>query len=189
MLMFADPIKILNQFDLKENMIVADLGAGTGFYSIALAHLVPDGKVYAIEIQKDFLQTLKNKIKDAHLNNIDCLLGDIEVKEGTNLKDSILDAAVVSNVFFQVENQVSFIKEIKRILKKTGKVLVIDWSDTSEIGSTFKKIIPKQKMQENFEKEGRPDKWPALAKSTVKLNHAPLSRQEIFKLPSYAIIS
>ena len=59
--MFSDPIKNLNQLRIRENMIVADLGAGTGFYSIAAAQIVPNGKVYAIEIQKDFLNTIRNK--------------------------------------------------------------------------------------------------------------------------------
>ena len=62
--MFTDPIKNLKQFGIREDMVVADLGAGTGFYSIPLAFMVPHGKVYAIEIQKDFLTTIKNKIKE-----------------------------------------------------------------------------------------------------------------------------
>ena len=56
--MFSDPVKNLKQFGLREDMIVADLGAGTGFYSMAVAEMVPKGKVYAIEIQKDFLTTV-----------------------------------------------------------------------------------------------------------------------------------
>ncbi|KKP88146.1 MAG: type 11 methyltransferase [Candidatus Nomurabacteria bacterium GW2011_GWA2_35_80] len=59
--MFTDPVKNLKAFDLRENMIVADLGAGSGFYAIPAARMVPMGKVYAIEIQKDFLITIKNK--------------------------------------------------------------------------------------------------------------------------------
>ena len=71
--MFTDPVKNLKQFGLREDMVVADLGAGTGFYAISVAQMVPQGKVYAIEVQKDFLATIKNKAKEAHLNNI-CLL-------------------------------------------------------------------------------------------------------------------
>jgi FkbM family methyltransferase len=152
--MFTDPVKNLKQFGLAENMVVADLGAGTGFYTMALAQMVPQGKVYAIEIQKDFLKTLKNKIKDAHLNNVDCFVGDIEKIGGTLLKEGVVDAVVVSNVFFQLENQHNLVKEIKRILKMEGKVLVIDWSDASSIHSKLKKIISKEKMQEMFENEG-----------------------------------
>ena len=52
--MFADPIKNLKQLGLREDMIVADLGAGTGYYSIAASSLVPKGKVYAIEVIKEY---------------------------------------------------------------------------------------------------------------------------------------
>lgn len=97
--MFTDPIKNLKQFGLREDMIVADLGAGTGFYSIAVAEMVPHGKVYAIDIQKDFLTTIKNKIKEKNLCNIECFWGDIEKIEGTKIGNKIADAVIVSNVF------------------------------------------------------------------------------------------
>ena len=152
--MFTDPIKNLKQFGLWENMIVADLGAGTGFYSIAAAQMVPLGKVYAIEIQEDFLATIKNKIKEKNLNNIECFLGNVEKIGGTKLKDEIIDAVIASNILFQIENKDKFIEEIKRILKNRGKVLVIDWSDTSSIHSNLKKIVPKDKAREMFENKG-----------------------------------
>ena len=53
--MFTDPVKNLKAFGLREDSIVADLGAGTGYYSVAAGALVPRGKVYAVELQKDFL--------------------------------------------------------------------------------------------------------------------------------------
>ena len=153
--MFTDPVKNLKAFDLRENMIVADLGAGSGFYTIPVAKMVPLGKVYAIEIQKDFLTTINNKAKEAHLNNIECLLGDVEKIGGTKIKDKIIDAVIVSNVLFQVEDKNKFIEEIRRILKSGGKLLLIDWSDgLSSIGSSFDKIIPKNIAREMFEKKG-----------------------------------
>ena len=152
--MFTDPIKNLKQFGLREDMIVADLGAGTGFYSIVAAQMIPQGKVYAIEIQKDFLGTIKNKVKDARLNNVECFLGNVEKIGGTSLKDAVVDAVIVSNVFFQIENKDKFIEEIKRILKTDGRVLLIDWSDSSDIHSNLKKIISKDKAREMFENKG-----------------------------------
>ena len=154
MIMFTDPIKNLKQFGIREDMIVADLGAGTGFYSLALAHMVPHGKVYAIEIQKDFLTTIKNKIKEARLKNIECFLGNIEKIGGTKIKDEVIDATIVSNVLFQAENKEKFIEEAKRILKSNGKVLVIDWVDSSNLGINKKSVISKEKMRDMFEKKG-----------------------------------
>ncbi len=150
--MFSDPLKNLKAFGLKENNIVADLGAGTGFYSVAAGKMVPRGKVYAIEINKDFLATIKNKVKEANPNNVEIIWGNIEKIGGTKIGDGIVNAVIASNVFHQVENKNKFIGEIKRILKPKGKVLLIDWSTDSAI-TAFKMAIPKNKAREMFEKE------------------------------------
>ncbi len=152
--MFADPIKNLKQFGLRDDMIVADLGAGTGFYTMVAAEMVPRGKVYAIEVIKDYVITIKNKAKEAHLNNIECFWGDIEKVGGTKLKGGIVDAVIVSNILFQVEDRVGFVSEIKRILKPLGRVLVIDWADgLSSLGPKEEKIITKEKVVEIFSKK------------------------------------
>lgn len=153
--MFTNPVKNLKIFGLREDMIVADLGAGSGFYSIPIAKMVPRGKVYAIEIQKDFLITLRNKAKDNNLENIDCILGDIEKIGGTKLKNGIVDAVIVSNVFSQVVNKEKFIEEIKRILKENGKLLLIDWVDNSFVFKSYiNKNISKDKTIEMFKERG-----------------------------------
>ncbi len=150
--MFTDPLKNLKAFGLKEDDVVADLGAGTGFYAVAAGHMVKRGKVYAIEVQKDFLMTIKDKVKEAHLSNVEIIWGDISKIGGTKLRDGIIDAVIASNVLFQVEDKGQFILEIKRILKPKGKALVIDWSQSSVMGGAA--IVPKNKALEMFEKKG-----------------------------------
>jgi ubiquinone/menaquinone biosynthesis C-methylase UbiE len=154
--MFTDPIKNLKAFGFKGNDVVVDLGAGTGFYSVALGHMVPHGKVYAIEIVKDFLDTIRNKIKESRLTNVEVIWGDIEKLGGTKIGDDIADAVIVSNVLFQVEDKNQFLEEIKRILKTKGRVFVIDWVEASPLllGVSPKKALPKNKVREMFEKKG-----------------------------------
>jgi len=150
--MFTNPLKNLKAFGLREDNIVADLGAGTGYYSIAAGAMVLRGKVYAVELQKDFLDTIKSKILEARLNNVEIILGDVEKPGGTKLGDGVVDAVIASNILFQVEDKEKFIEEIKRILKPKGRVLLIDWSELSIMGGTA--IIPKDKAKEMFEKKG-----------------------------------
>lgn len=151
--MFSDPIKNLKAFGLGEDNIIADFGAGTGYYSVAAGKMVPRGKVYAVEIQKDFLATIRNKVKEMHLRNVECLWGNIEKLGGTSIRDGIVDAVVASNVLFQVEDKEKFILEIKRILKPKGRVLLIDWS-TDSSAMSLKTAIPKNKAREMFERKG-----------------------------------
>lgn len=152
--MFTDPAKNLKAFGLRDNDIVADLGAGTGFYSIAAGIMVPQGKVYAIEVQKDFLTTIKNKAQDAHLSNVEIIWGNVEKIGGTKIGDNIVNAVIASNILFQVEDKDKFIEEIKRILKPDGRVLLIDWSDGhSSIGLNLATMIPKDKARRMFEQK------------------------------------
>jgi len=136
-------------------MIVADLGAGTGFYSIAAGRMVTHGKVYAIEVQKDFLPTIKDNAKRAGLKNIECFWGNVEKLGGTQIGDNVVDKVIASNILFQVENKDRFADEIKRILKPGGQVLVVDWSEVSSaMGPNVGMLISKVRAQEIFEKRG-----------------------------------
>jgi len=150
--MFADPVKNLKALGLKESDIVADLGAGTGYYSVLAGRLVPSGKVYAVELQRDFLETIKNKVREARLNNVEIIWGNVEKLGGTKIGDNIVDAVIASDILFQVEDQAQFIEEIKRILKPGGMALLIDWSESSIMSG--KAIVPKNQAQLMFEKKG-----------------------------------
>ncbi len=153
--MFTDPVKNLKAFGLREDNIVADLGAGTGYYTVAAGHIVTRGKVYAVEITKDFLTTIKNKLTDEHLENVEILWGNVEKIGGTNIGDGVVDAVVVSNIFFQVEDKTNFIEEIKRILKPGGRVLLIDWSpENSSPLSELKGALSKDAVSELFTGKG-----------------------------------
>jgi len=107
--MFSDPIKNLKAFGLHEDNIVADLGAGTGYYSVVVGKIVSKGKVYAVELQKDFLTKIKNKIIEARLSNVEIIWGDVEKIGGTKIADNIVDAVIASNILFQVEDKEKFI--------------------------------------------------------------------------------
>lgn len=153
--MFSDPLANLRQLGLTENMIVADLGAGAGFYSVAAGSLVPHGKVYAVEVQRELIPTITKKVRESHLTNVECLWGNIEKLHGTKIRDSLADATIISNVLFQVEDRDGFLEEVKRILKPGGRVLLVDWSDTSSsLGPTFKTVIPKADARGMFEGKG-----------------------------------
>ena len=150
--MFTDPIKNLTALGLRRTDIVADLGAGTGYYSLVTGRLVPDGKVYAVEIDKSFLETIKHKVKEARMHNVEILWGNIEKIGGTKIGDGIVDAVIVSNVLFQLEHKDDFLAEVSRILKPNGKVLFVDWSQGSIMKDEL--VVPKEKVRRAFEEKG-----------------------------------
>ncbi len=154
--MFADPAHCIAQFELQSGSRVADLGAGDGTLSISIAHFVGgSGKVYAIEVQKGLLAKLQSRAREARLHNVEALWGDIERLEGTHLKDQAVDAAVVSNVLFQVQDKDGFLAETKRILKLGGKVLVVDWKESYRgMGPHIDHVVTEPEARRLFEGGG-----------------------------------
>jgi ubiquinone/menaquinone biosynthesis C-methylase UbiE len=126
---FSDPHSTVLQMALRDGMKVADLGAGTGHYALAASAVVgPSGSVYAVDVQEDVLKHLHDTATRAGRKNIETIWGNIEKVGGTKLKDESLDAVILANVLFQIEHKLAVVKEIKRILKKDGKLLVVDWA-------------------------------------------------------------
>lgn len=154
--MFSNPEQNIAQLGLLDGMTVADFGAGSGAYSKVAANKVGyTGKVYAIEVQKDLVKKLESEMKHWGISNVECIWGNIEKKHGTNLADHSVDAVIVSNVLFQAEDKLGLIDEAKRILKKDGKVLFIDWSDSfSGMGPSQEHVITESTARELFTKGG-----------------------------------
>jgi len=154
--MFTNPEQNILHLGLTEGMRVADFGAGTGFYSRACSAKVGyTGKVYAIEVQKDLVKKLESDIKHWGITNIDCIWGDIEKRGGTKISDHSMDAVIVSNVLFQAEDKLGLIDEAGRVLKKGGKVLLIDWNGSfGGMGPTLESVVTESMAKELFEKRG-----------------------------------
>ncbi len=154
--MFSDPKKNLEQFDIAPAQKVADFGSGAGYYTFLTAKRVGQtGRVYAIDINKDLLVTLKREADKAHLFNIDIVLADFELSGGTKLKEKVIERGLVTNVLFQVPNKKGFVKEIARVLRPDAKVLVIDWTDSfGGIGPKPEDVFSKEKCRALFEEHG-----------------------------------
>ncbi len=154
--MFSDPENNIKQFGLASGMQVADFGSGSGFYSMAIARAVaPSGRVFAVDIQKDLLQKLRNGAKQNHLNNIEVIWGDLEHLGGTKLRESSLDAVTVCNLFFQIKNKDSLCLEIKRVLHPLARVLVVDWSASyGGMGPVSESVVQKEEMVKLFTEHG-----------------------------------
>jgi ubiquinone/menaquinone biosynthesis C-methylase UbiE len=129
--MFSDPKNNIMRLGLREGMLVADFGTGSGHYAIEASKLVGgSGRVYAIDIQQALVKKVKNLAIAENRQNIDVLWGDIEQIGGTKLGDESVDAVIIANDLFQVEDKNNVIIEARRILKPKGKVLVVDWLDS-----------------------------------------------------------
>lgn len=151
--MFSEPAANLAKLGLTDGMKVVDLGAGSGFYTFEAARTVgANGRVYAVDVQKDLLERLRTVGSTQGMRNIEVVWGNAEKIGGTKLREMIADRVVASNVLFQIEKPDDFALEIKRILKPGGKLLLVDWSETSPLSP--KSVFSQKKAEMLFQKSG-----------------------------------
>lgn len=149
---FIDPQSALLQFGLKEGMRVADFGAGPGHTALALAKIVgDDGTVFAVDVQEELLKRLRADATEQGVGNVEAVWANVEDPKGTRMRDNILDAAVLSNTLFQLEDKEAAIKEIQRVLKPKGRLLVIDWAGSyGGIGPKSEHVIEEHEAERLF---------------------------------------
>jgi len=125
-----NPHKILEEVDIFEGMRVADFGCGrTGYFLFPLAKAIGEqGIVYAIDIIKNILENIKRRADYDGFDNIQTVWSDIERVNKTPIPDNSLDIAFFVNVLFQLKNRAEALKEAKRLLKKNGLLVIIDWT-------------------------------------------------------------
>jgi len=125
-----DPVVTLAACNLQTTDTVADFGAGSGFVAHAAAALVPHGQVFAIEINRDIVARFTREVEENKIKNIHTLWGDIEVKDGSGLKDASVDFVILSNVLFHLDDKTGCVNEASRVLKPGGRLLVVDWTES-----------------------------------------------------------
>ncbi|MBP6948893.1 MAG: methyltransferase domain-containing protein [Candidatus Pacebacteria bacterium] len=127
--MFLTPEHLVRELYLKPGDRVADIGCGTGAYTIALAEEVGEmGQVYAVDVHREALHTLIGTLEKRNIQNVEMLWADAE--EYIPIDGFSLDAVVVSNVLFQVSNIHSLLANVLKILKPEGQLLIVEWSDS-----------------------------------------------------------
>ncbi|PIR06786.1 MAG: hypothetical protein COV55_02335 [Candidatus Komeilibacteria bacterium CG11_big_fil_rev_8_21_14_0_20_36_20] len=122
-----------NILQLQPGNIVADLGAGGGLFTMQAARLVGDrGQVYAVDVVKGTLGEIESKARMIGLYNIKIIWSNLEIVGATKIPEGSLDFALLVNILFQSKKHYEIIAEGTRLLKSGGKLLIIDWSNTTQ---------------------------------------------------------
>jgi len=153
------PEEVLDQLDLRPSMLAAEFGSGAGGFTIPLAKKLKSGRVYGLDVQEEKLSVLKNQANLENTSNIKAIVCDLDESGGSTLQSGLLDLVLIPNVLFQSEDKKAMIKEGARVLKKRGRLVVIDWKYSSPIGPEDGRISAKkvkgiaQDLKLSFEKE------------------------------------
>ena len=127
-----NPFKVLERVGIREGMFVADLGCGyVGHFVFPAAQLVGGkGRVYGVDIQKDALEHIVRKAKEDQFWNIETVWSDIDVFRATRIDDASLDLTLLINNLYISQNRPSLVREVARLTKPGGIVVVIEWKPT-----------------------------------------------------------
>lgn len=121
------PKELLASAGLKPGQVFADVGCGPGFFTLPAAEIVgTKGRVYAIDTQQEMLDALKKR------NPPECVHIVRSEEEKIPLKNGEVDLALLAYVLHEAADQTAFLTEVRRILKKGGQLLVIDWKKLKE---------------------------------------------------------
>lgn len=124
------PHEVMAVLALKPDAAVADLGAGTGYFSMRLAHFVPQGRVYAVDLEPAMVKHLAARAKEMGLANVTAVQG---APDDANLPAKV-DLVLLVNVYHHIEVREQYFARLRRSLKSGGRVAVIDFNDASPVG-------------------------------------------------------
>lgn len=135
------PEIVLRAMNLKDGDLVADLGAGTGFYSRRLARAVaPTGKVWANDIQPEMLESLKELAAKEGITNIVTVVG---TETDPNLPKGTFDWILLVDVYHELQQPQPMLAKIREALKPNGRVALVEYRAE---GSTAAPIHASHKM-------------------------------------------
>jgi ubiquinone/menaquinone biosynthesis C-methylase UbiE len=118
------PSKAIAALDLKPDAVIADIGAGSGYYTFRIAELVPEGKVMAVDIQPEMIAFLEAKEAELGLNNVTAHLGTIE---DTQLDPESIDAALMVDAYHEFSHPREIMESIFSALRPGGKVFLLEY--------------------------------------------------------------
>lgn len=114
----------IDSMKLKPGMVVADIGAGSGYYSFKMAKKLTKGKVYAVEVQDEMIEALKTEKRKLSDNIVEVVKGD---SVSVHLPETSVDLAIMVDVYHELEYPQEIIQSIKKALKPGGKILLIEY--------------------------------------------------------------
>ena len=122
---YQKPQEVMTALEIKPGEVIADIGAGSGYFTFRLAqHVGGKGKIYAVDVSPDMILHINRRIRDLNVGNVVSVLSDPD--------DPLLPVRSIDRFFFSeswhhIENQTKYLALMKRMLKPGGQVVMIDF--------------------------------------------------------------
>ena len=144
------PHEVIQALALKPDAAVADIGAGTGYFSVRLAHRVPKGKVYAVDLEPDMVRHLAARAKRDQLPNMVAVQA---APDDAQLPEKV-DLALMVDTYHHLGDAVRYFSKLKESLAPQARVAIIDFTLDSEIGPPPRARIEPEQVKKEFARAG-----------------------------------
>jgi ubiquinone/menaquinone biosynthesis C-methylase UbiE len=147
---WQNPKEIIELMELKSSYVVADLGCGTGYFTVPIARKVK--KVYGIDIQEEMLKFFGEKIQQQKIGNIETLLSK---ENKIPLQDKSVDLVFSANTLHEFRDKEAIIDEMQRVLKADGQIVMIDFrKEDTGVGPPVSVRVSKEQAKRIFKEKG-----------------------------------
>lgn len=150
---YQKPHEVVHALGLKPGEVVADIGAGSGYFTFHLArHVGEKGKVYAVDVSSDMILHINRRIRDANATNVVTILSD---PDDPLLPDRSVNRFFICDVWHHVENPTKYLSLMKKMLKPGGEVVMIDFHKKElPFGPPLQMKIAREDLIKQLEENG-----------------------------------
>ncbi|OGA14458.1 MAG: hypothetical protein A3H32_17920 [Betaproteobacteria bacterium RIFCSPLOWO2_02_FULL_63_19] len=124
------PHQVIQALNLAADAVVADIGAGTGYFSIRVAHFVPKGRVFGVDIEPDMVKYLAERAKRDGMQNVIAVQG---APDDARLPAKA-DLVLMVDVFHHIADRGAYFRKLRNALKPGGRLAIIDYTKDAPMG-------------------------------------------------------
>jgi ubiquinone/menaquinone biosynthesis C-methylase UbiE len=150
---YQKPQEVITALDIKEGEVMADLGAGSGYFAFRLAEAVgKTGRVYAVDVNPDMVRHLNRRVRDMKVGNVVTILC---APDDPLLADASVDRFFICDTWHHIEGHAKYLALLKRMLKPGGQVVMVDFKKTkTPVGPPMELRIDRDDLVREMETNG-----------------------------------
>ena len=144
------PHEVIQALALPPSAVVADVGAGTGYFSARLASMLPDGKVYAVDVEPDMVKYLAGRAKREGRGNVVAVAG---APDDPKIPEKV-DLVLMVDVHHHIDDRVRYFRALRDSLKPGARVAIIDFRPDAPMGPPRSARLPAEAVIEELTQAG-----------------------------------
>lgn len=136
------PHEVIRALDVPRDGLVADIGAGTGYFTMRIARMTPGGRVFAVDIEPDMVQYLTDRARRESLGNVIPTLG----KPDDPRLPANVDRVLVVDTYHHIDARERYFARLKASLKAGATVAIIDFTPEAPLGPPPPARVPRDEV-------------------------------------------